>query len=80
MSEQNNNRIKWLHIRLKPEEYTKIQNTFSKTTCRKLSDYARKILLEKPVTATIRDQSLDDFMAEMMRLRTELKSIGNNFN
>lgn len=52
----------------------------SKTTCRKLSDYARKILLGKPIIAVFRDQSLDDLMAEAMRLRNELNGLGNNFN
>jgi hypothetical protein len=80
MSEQNNNRTKWLHLRLKPDEYTKLHKQFKKTTCRKLSDYARKILLGKPVVATYRNQSLDDFMTEMIHLRSELNSIGNNFN
>ena len=80
MSEQNNNRIKWLHLRLKQEEYTRLHKNFSKTTCRKLSDYSRKILLGKPIVATYRNQSLDDFMAEMMQLRSELNSIGKNFN
>jgi len=80
MSEQNNNRTKWLHLRLKPEEYTKIHKEFRKTTCRKISDYSRKILLGKPITATYRNQSLDDFMTEMIRLRSELNSLGNNFN
>ena len=28
----------------------------------------------------MRNQSLDDFMAEMIRLRNELNSIGNNIN
>ena len=80
MSEKNSNRTKWLHLRLKPEEYAKIHTQFSKTTCRKLSDYARKILLDKPVTATYRNQSLDDYMTEMMMLKNDLNSIGNNFN
>jgi hypothetical protein len=80
MSEQNNNRTKWLHLRLKPEEYAKIHKQFSKTKCRKISDYSRKILLNKPIIATYRNQSLDDFMTEMIQLRSELNSIGNNFN
>jgi hypothetical protein len=80
MSEQNNNRTRWLHLRLKPEEYEKIHQQFSKTTCRKLSDYARKILLGKPLIATTRNQSLDDFMAEAIKLRNDLNGIGNNFN
>lgn len=80
MDEQINNRTKWLHVRLTPEEYNALQNNFSKTTCRKLSEYARKILLSKPLTTTYRNQSLDDFMSEMIELRKELNSIGNNFN
>jgi hypothetical protein len=80
MEEQNNNRTKWLHLRLKPDEYQKIYEKFSKSTCRKLSEYARKSLLEKPVITNYRNQSLDEFMSEIIRLRIELNSIGNNFN
>lgn len=80
MKEQKINRTKWLHLRLSPEEYARLHGQFSKTTCRKLSEYGRKILLGKPVVVTYRNQSLDDFMSEMMRLRSELNSIGNNFN
>lgn len=80
MSEQMSNRTKWLHLRLKPEEYAQLHKQFSKTTCRKTSDYARKILLGKPLIATYRNQSLDDLMTEMMQLRSELNAVGNNFN
>ena len=80
MSEQNDNRTKWLHLPLNEGEYARLHKQFSKTTCRKISDYSRKILLGKPVISTYRNQSLDDFMAEMMQLRSELNSIGNNFN
>jgi hypothetical protein len=80
MSEQNKNRIKWLHLRLSLDEYAKLHKHFSKTTCRKMSDYSRKILLGKPLIGTYRNRSLDDFMAEMIQLRSQLNSIGNNFN
>ena len=80
MMKEQNNRTKWLHLRLTPEEYQKIVKEFSKSTCRKLSDYARKNLMQKPIVNTYRNQSLDDFMAEMIRLRGELNAIGNNFN
>ena len=79
MKEQNN-RTKWLHLRLTPDEYQKIMKEFNKSTCRKISDYARKNLLHKPIVNTYRNQSLDDFMVEMIRLRGELNAIGNNFN
>ncbi len=75
-----NNKTEWLHLRLSKEEQEHIQKAFAKTTCRKLSDYARKILLGKPVVGTLRNQSLDDFMAEMIQLRKELNAVGNNFN
>ena len=78
--EEQNNRTKWLHLRLTPDEYQKIMKEFNKSTCRKISDYARKNLLQKPIVNTYRNQSLDDFMAEMIRLRGELNAIGNNFN
>lgn len=79
MKEQNN-RTKWLHLRLTPDEYQKIMKEFNKSTCRKISDYARKNLLHKPIVNTYRNQSLDDFMSEMIHLRGELNAIGNNFN
>jgi len=80
MKEQENNKTKWLHVRLSEEEYKAINKQFSKTTCRKLSEYTRDKLMEKPLTVYYRNQSLDDFMAEVMRLRTSLNAIGNNFN
>lgn len=80
MSEQKNNRDKWLHIRLTLSEYKKITTGFSRSTKRKLSEYTRSILLDKPITVYTRNQSFDDFVAEMILLRYELKAIGNNFN
>jgi ribosome biogenesis protein Nip4 len=80
MSEQKDIRNKWLHLRLSEAEYKKIQNGFSKSTKRKISDYVRSILLNKPITVYTRSKSLDDFISEMILLRSELNSIGNNFN
>jgi MobC-like protein len=80
MSDKKNNHSKWLHIRLKVDEYNRIQKKFSQSTDRKLSQYARKVLLTKPITVNYRNQSLDDFMYEMIVLRNELNAIGNNLN
>ena len=80
MSEQKNLRNKWLHLRLSEAEYKKIKNGFSNSTKRKVSDYVRSILLNKPITVFTRSKSLDDFISEMILLRSELNSIGNNFN
>ena len=80
MSETNDKRVKWLHLRLSENEHKKLSDKFSKSTCSKLSIYARKVLLGKPVTLKQRNQSLDDFMTEMIALRNELSAIGNNYN
>ena len=80
MEEQNNNRSKWLHLRLQPQEYDQIHRYFRQTTCLKISGYARKILLQKPVTTTYRNQSLDELMGELTVLRKELNSLAVNFN
>jgi len=80
MSETKSRLSKWLHIRLKEEDYNRINKKFSKSTCRKLSEYARQVLLDKVIIVNQRNQSLDDFMTEMIKLRNELKAIGNNLN
>ncbi|HRN73534.1 MAG TPA: plasmid mobilization relaxosome protein MobC [Ginsengibacter sp.] len=80
MSDTKNNRSKWLHIRLTEAEYKKLQLGLSRSTKRKISDYTRSILLDKPITVYTRNQSFDDFVAEIILLRSELKAIGNNFN
>lgn len=77
---ENTNRTKWLHIRLTQSEYNKLQAGFSSSTKQKISSYARDLLLDKPVTVYTRNRSLDDFVSEMIGLRNELKSIGNNIN
>ena len=40
----------------------------------------QEILLDKLVTQNYRNQSLDDSMTEVITLRNEQNSIGNNFN
>ena len=80
MKEQNTNRTRFIGLRLTPDEYAKIERKWRSSTCRKLSDYIRRSLFNKPIVTTYRNRSLDDFMAEAIKLRTELNSIGNNFN
>lgn len=80
MERENSKRTRIVGLRFTPEEYAKIERKWKTSTCRKLSDYIRKHLFNKPITTNYRNQSLDDFMAEMMRLRGELNAIGHNFN
>ena len=79
-SENNTKRSYWLHLRLKAEEHKVLNDAFDKTTFRKVSEYARSVLFNKKITVYERSKSLDEFIGELVMLRTELNHIGNNFN
>lgn len=78
--EKETNKTKWLHVRLSQDEYVAIHKRFKGTTCRKLSGYIRKKLLDKHLTTYYRNKSLDDFMTGLMQLKSALNHLGNNFN
>lgn len=80
MKGENSNRTRTIGLRLTPEEYRKIEKKWKASTCRKLSDYVRCCLFDKPIVTTYRSSSQDDLMAELTRLRNELNAVGNNFN
>ena len=77
---KNENRKRVVGIRFTIKEYEQIENKWKDSTCRKLSEYVRKIIFNKPIVATYRNKSLDDLMTELIQLKKELNGIGNNFN
>lgn len=80
MKKENSNRTRIIGLRLTPEEYAKIERKWKASTSRKLSDYVRHILFDRPVVTTYRNNSADDFIMELAQLRKELNRIGVNFN
>lgn len=80
MKEVKNNKTEWLNIRLSKTDYDQIHRYFSQSSFAAISTYARDILLKKPLVTTVRNQSEDDMMAEVIQLKNELKAIGKNFN
>jgi predicted DNA-binding protein len=80
MSEIKKVRKLWLTIRLNDEEQKRLNALYKVTTCKALSEYARDIVLQQPVVINYRNQSADEFLAEMAQLITELNAIGKNFN
>ena len=80
MKETKSVRLKWLNIRVNEKEYDKIYQLYKRTTSQSISEYARNILLKKPVIVKYRNQSADEFLSEMIRLKNELNAIGNNYN
>lgn len=70
----------WISIRVKPDEYTAIYKFYKATTCKKLSQYIRKVLLQKPVVIHYRDESTRAILTALNQLSRELSAVGNNFN
>jgi hypothetical protein len=80
MEQEKPNRTRTIGLRLTAKEYEKVEKKWKASTCRKPSDYVRRSIFEKPIVTTYRNQSLDDFMAEIIKLKNDLNSVGNNFN
>lgn len=69
-----------MKIRLRPSEEEVLVNKYKRTTFQNLSEYARALILGKPVTVLTRDKAMDDMLEELILLRKELNAIGNNLN
>jgi hypothetical protein len=80
MSAQEQPAKELISVRVKPEEYKKIYHFYEGTTCRKFSEYVRRVLLQKPTTVSYRNQSAEDLLVCMNQLKNELNAAGNNFN
>ncbi|HEY4291373.1 MAG TPA: hypothetical protein VGN00_29935 [Puia sp.] len=73
------NRLRRLNLRLTQQEWDKVHRLAANSTCRSISEYARKVLVQKPVRVYYRNQSFDDFEEQMVRLLPQLDTYGNNF-
>lgn len=81
MAKKQNEALKRIiTVRMKQADYDLLEKKWKSSTCRKLSDFIRRVVFERPVVATYRNRSLDELMNEAMVLRKELNAIGNNFN
>lgn len=67
-------------VRFTTKEYEKLEAKFHTTTSNQISQYVRNVLLEKPVVVKYRNESLDNFMEELIQIKQELNAIGSNFN
>jgi hypothetical protein len=73
-------RDRFIKMRMNDVEYKQLEKLWKQTTERHLSNYLRKVCLQKPVIVKYRNQSADDFLSGMLQLKKDLNSIGNNFN
>lgn len=67
-------------VRMNEQELKQLQKFQKQTTEKKTGSYLRKIALQKPVIVKYRNESADDFLLDMLNLKRELSSIGNNVN
>ena len=68
MKEKKKVRNGWLNIRLNEDEENKLDRLFSRSKSSSLSEYARDVLLQEPVIITYRNQTADDFLAEIKKV------------
>lgn len=69
-----------LKVRMNDTEKKQLKKLQQSSTEKTLSNYVRKVALQKPVIVTYRNQSADDFLKDMLDLKKQLNGIGNNFN
>jgi len=67
-------------LRMNANEFETLEKCRKKTTEKTNSAYLRKLALNQPVTIRTRNASVDDLRNELVQLRRELNSIGNNLN
>ncbi len=78
--EESEVRKTFVKIRMNEQELEVVRKNQKKTTEPSLSNYIRKVSMQKPVIVKYRNQSADDFLKDMLLLKKELSAVGNNFN
>jgi hypothetical protein len=73
-------RKKMVVIRLNEDEFEQLQTLQEQTTEKSISNYLRKVALQKPVLVKYRNTSADDFLRDMMELKNELSTLGSNYS
>ncbi|MGX5857967.1 hypothetical protein ACWKW6_30200 [Dyadobacter jiangsuensis] len=72
MQEPANNHFRTVYFKVDPDCYRRLKEQCSKTTCRSLAEYLRKLVLLEPLTINHRDASLDELVNELSLTRRHL--------
>ncbi len=70
----------FVKIRMNKTELQQLKKLQQQSTEKSLSNYVRKVSLQKPVIIKYRNSSADDFLRDMLDLKKQLNGVGNNFN
>jgi hypothetical protein len=74
------NRGRKVSIRLQQAEYDQLVQRYKESTCWKMSEYIRDVLMNRPVTVRHRNQSADEFLSVALQLKKELQILGSNYS
>jgi hypothetical protein len=66
---------RFVSIRLSPDEFKDVYQHLQESTCRSLTEYAKKLLTNKPVTVKVRDQAREDVLQQLTLIKTRLDSL-----
>ncbi|SDW46236.1 hypothetical protein SAMN05444410_10319 [Hydrobacter penzbergensis] len=69
-----------LKVRISAAEKEQLKKLQQASTEKTISNYLRKVTLQKPVIVSYRNQTADDFLKDMLDLTKQLNGVGNNFN
>jgi predicted CopG family antitoxin len=72
MKEKKKSPRKRFTVTINDEVYPKILELYAVSACRSLSEYVRKVLLQKPVFIKYRSQTADDALQVMIELKKDL--------
>jgi|GEM_PF-3745657 len=74
------NRTERVTLRFTCEEQEKLYNLFAKADQPTFTDFLRKLIFRQRMNVSCRDESLEDFLQEMVWFKKELQTIALSFN
>lgn len=68
-------RSEYIRVWLRPKEVENLKSLVSNSTCRTISEYGRKLLINLPIVIYYRNKSFDEFMDTSIELRREIQDL-----
>ncbi len=72
---EKNESKRFLSIRLLPGELKEVYRRYKSSGCRSLTEYAKKVLMNKPVTVRTRNGSIDEMLHCLIGIKSRLDSL-----
>ena len=69
-----------LNTRVNDRKFAELKTLLARSRNKDMSALIRDILYNRPVKIVVRDETLDNVMEELARVRTEIRAIGVNIN